>query len=85
MDSDMGFFSSLITMSVVKHMDKVVVDVLGDLLNDKEIPYHQKFTYPSGYEELVYSAEFTEDWFLDISDIRKRIVEIEQSYEESDK
>ena len=85
MDSDMGFFSSLITMSVVKHMDKVVVDVLGDLLNDKEIPYHQKFTYPSGYEELVYSAEFTEDWFLDISDIRNRIVEIEQSYEESDK
>ena len=85
MDSDMGFFSSLITMSVVKHMDKVVVDVLGDLLNDKEIPYHKKFTYPSGYEELVYSAEFTEDWFLDISDIRKRIVEIEQSYEESDK
>ena len=83
MDSDMSFFSSMITMSVVKHMDKVVVDVLGDLLNNREIPYHQKFTYPSGYEELVYSAEFTEDWFLDISDIRKRIVEIEQSYEES--
>ena len=83
MDSDMGFFSSMITMSVVKHMDKVVIDVIGDLLNNREIPYHQKFTYPSGYEELVYSAEFTEDWFLDISDIRKRIVEIEQSYEES--
>jgi hypothetical protein len=83
MDSDMGFFSSLITMSVVKHMDKAVIDVIGDLLNNKEIPYHQKFTYTSGYEELVYSAEFTEDWFLDISDIRKRIVEIEQSYEES--
>lgn len=83
MDDDMGFFSSMITMSVVKHMDKVVVDVLGDLLNNRELPYHQKFTYPSGYEELVYSAEFTEDWFLDISDIRKRIVEIEQSYEES--
>ena len=83
MDSDMGFFSSLITMSVVKHMDKVIFDVLGDLLNNKEIPYHQKFTWSSGYEELVYSTEFTEDWFLDISDIRKRIVEIEQSYEES--
>ncbi len=83
MDSDMGFFSSMITMSVVKLMDKVVVDVLGDLLNNREIPYHQGFTYSSGYEELVYSAEFTEDWFLDISDIRKRIVEIEQSYEES--
>ena len=83
MDVDMGLFSSMITMSVVKHMDKVVVDVLGDLLNDKEIPYHRKFTYSSGYEELVYSTEFTEDWFLDISDIRKRIVAIEQSYEES--
>lgn len=83
MDDDMGFFSSMITMSVVKHMDKVIVDVLDDLLNNNEIPYHQKFTYSSGYEELVYSAEFTEDWFLDISDIRKRIVEIEQSYEES--
>lgn len=83
MDDDMGLFSSMITMSVVKHMDKVVVDVLGDLLNDKEIPYHRKFTYSSGYEELVYSTEFTEDWFLDISDIRKRIVEIEQRYEEA--
>ena len=83
MDDDMGSFSSMITMSVVKHMDKVVIDVLGDLLNNKVIPYHQKFTWSSGYEELVYSTEFTEDWFLDISDIRKRIVEIEQSYEES--
>ena len=83
MDDDMGSFSSMITMSVVKHMDKVVIDVLGDLLNNRAIPYHQKFTWSSGYEELVYSTEFTEDWFLDISDIRKRIVEIEQSYEES--
>ena len=83
MDVDMGLFSSMITMSVVKHMDKVVVDVLGDLLNDKEIPYHRKFTYSSGYEELVYSTEFTEDWFLDISDIKNRIVEIEQLYEEA--
>ena len=83
MDDDMGFFSSMIAMSVVKHMDKVVIDVIGDLLNDRDIPYHQKFTYSSGYEELVYSTEFTEDWFLDISDIRKRIVEIEQGYEES--
>ena len=83
MDNDMGFFSSMITMSVVKHMDKVVIDVIEDLLEDREIPYHQKFTWSSGYEELIYSTEFTEDWFLDISDIRKRIVEIEQGYEES--
>ena len=83
MDDDMGLFSSMISMSVVKHMDRVVVDVLGDLLNNEDIPYHQKFTYLSGYEELVYSLEVTDDWFLDISDIRKRIVEIEQSYEES--
>ena len=83
MDDNMGFFSSMITMSVVKHMDKVVVDVLGDLLENREIPYHQNFTYSSGYEEMVYSEGITEDWFLDISDIRNRIIEIEQSYEES--
>lgn len=83
MDDDMGFFASLISMSVVKHMDRVVVDVLGDLLKNKDIPYHQSFTYSSGYEELVFSEGITEDWFLDISDIRKRIVEIEQRYEES--
>lgn len=81
-DDDMAFFSSMILMSVVKHMDRVVVDVIGDLLNNEDIPYHQKFTYSSGYEELVFSPGVTEDWFLDISDIRKRIVEIEQSYEE---
>ena len=64
-------------------MDKVIVDVLGDLLENKDIPYHQKFTYSSGYEELVFSEGITEDWFLDISDIRNRIVEIEQRYEEA--
>ena len=83
MDDDMGFFSSMITMSVVKHMDKMVVNVLGDLLENKEIPYHQKFTYSSGYEEMVFSDGMTEDFFLDISDIRNNIVEIEQGYEES--
>ena len=83
MDDDMGFFSSMISMSVVKHMDKVVVDVLGYLLENRDIPYHQKFTYSSGYEDMVYSEGVTEDWFLDISDIRNRIIEIEQSYEES--
>ncbi len=83
MDDDMGFFSSMITMSVVKHMDKAVVDVLGDLLKKKKIPYHQKFTYPSGYEEMVFSEGMSADFFLDISDIRNRIIEIEQSYEES--
>jgi hypothetical protein len=83
MDDNMGFFSSMITMSVVKHMDKVIIDMLGDLLNNRDIPYHQEFTYSSGYEEMVYSEGVTEDWFLDISDIRKRIIEIELNYEES--
>ena len=83
MDDNMGFFSSLITMSVVKHMDKVIIDVLGDLLENRDIPYHQKFTYSSGYEEMVFSEGMSADFFLDISDIRNRIIEIEQSYEES--
>lgn len=83
MDDDMGLFSSLISFSAVKHMDKVVVDVIGDLLANKDMPYHQKFTYSSGYEEMVFSDEVMEDWFLDISDIRDHITEIEQSYEES--
>ena len=83
MDDNMGFFSLMITMSVVKHMDRIVVDILGDLLARRNIPYHQTFTYSSGYEELVFSEGITSDRFLDISDIRNRIVEIEQSYEES--
>ena len=83
MDDDMGLFSFLINISVVKHMDRAVADVLKDLLMNKDIPYHQKFTYSSGYEELVYSEEVTEDLFLDISDIKNNIVEIEQRYEET--
>ena len=85
MDDDMSLFASFIFMSVVKHMDKVVMDVIGDLLKNRDIPYHQDFTYASGYEEMVFKPGVTEDWFLDISDIRNRIVEIEQSYEESNK
>ena len=85
MDDDMSLFASFIFMSVVKHMDKVVLDVIGDLLKNRDIPYHQDFTYASGYEEMVFKPGITEDWFLDISDIRNRIVEIEQSYEESNK
>lgn len=83
MDDDMSLFSSMISISVVKHMDKAVADVIGDLLKNRNIPYHQKFTYSSGYEELVYSKGVTEDWFLDISDIKNRILEIEQRYEEA--
>lgn len=83
MDDDMSLFSFLINISVVKHMDRAVVDVLGALLRNRHIPYHQKFTYSSGYEELVYSEEVTEDLFLDISDIKNNIVEIEQRYEET--
>ena len=83
MDDDMSLFSSLINLSVVKHMDRVVVAMLGDLLTNRHILYHQKFTYSSGYEELVYSEEVTDDWFLDISDIKNNIVEIELRYEET--
>ena len=83
MDDDMGLFSFLINISVVKHMDRAVADVLKDLLMNKDIPYHQKFTYSSGYEEMVFSEGVTEDLFLDISDIKNNIVEIEQRYEET--
>jgi basic membrane lipoprotein Med (substrate-binding protein (PBP1-ABC) superfamily) len=83
MDDDMSLFSNMIAMSVVKHMDKAVIKMIGDLLKNKDIPYHQDFTYSSGYEELVYMSGVTADLFLDISDIRNRIVEIEQRYEES--
>ena len=79
MDGDMSLFSAMISISVVKHMDKAVIDVIGDLLKNRNIPHHQDFTYSSGYEELVYPS----DLFLDISDIKKRIAEIEQRYEES--
>lgn len=84
MDDDMSLFSYLINISVVKHMDRAVADVLRALLMNRHIPYHQKFTYSSGYEELVYSEDITDDWFfVDISSIRNRIVEIEQRYEEA--
>ena len=83
MDDDMSLFSIFIGLSVVKHMDKVVIDVVGDLLNNVEIPYHQDFTYLSGYEELVYKSALIEEIYPDISEFRKRIVEIELRYEES--
>ena len=79
MDGDMSLFSAMISISVVKHMDTAIIDVIGDLLKNRNIPRHQDFTYSSGYEELVYPS----DLFLDISDIKKRIAEIEQRYEES--
>ena len=82
-DDDMGLFSSFISISVVKHMDWAVINLIGDLLNNKKIPYHQVFTYESGYEEMVFSKHVMEDWFLDISHIKNRIVEIEQRYEEA--
>ena len=83
MDDDMGMYSTFIGFSVVKHIDMAIIDVMGALLKNRNIPYHQDFTYASGYEELVFAPRMTADYFLDISDIEKRIVEIEQSYEES--
>ena len=83
MDNDMSIFSSFIPISVVKHMDKAIIKLIGDLLKNKEIPFHQDFTYSSGYEELVYDSDITDGFLLDISHIKKHIVEIEQRYEES--
>lgn len=83
MDNDMSLFSYMIPMSVVKHMDKAINDILIELLKNENIPYHQSFTYSSGYEELVYKHEYTAELFRDITEIRKHIVEIEERYEES--
>ena len=83
MDNDMSLFSYMLPMSVVKHMDKAITDILKDLLNNKTIPYHQSFTYSSGYEELVFENEQIAELYRDITDIRKHIVEIEKLYEES--
>ena len=85
MDDDMSLFSSFISFSVVKHIDRAIIDVVGNVLKNKALPYHQDFTYLSGYEEMIFSPWLTADDFLDISDIKKRIIEIEQSYEESNK
>lgn len=83
MDNDMSLFSYMIPMSVVKHMDKAINDILIELLKNENIPYHQSFTYSSGYEELVYKHEYTAELYRDITEIRKHIVEIEERYEES--
>ena len=83
MDDDMSLYSSLISFSVVKHIDRAIIDIVGNLLKNTTIPYHQDFTYTSGYEEMFFSSWFTANDFLDISDIKKRIIDIEQSYEES--
>lgn len=85
MDDDMSLFSSFLPFSVVKHMDRVVIDVLDGLLSGKDVPYHQEFMYESGYEELVLAPAHSLDHFLDISHISERIVEIEKEYEETDK
>lgn len=80
---DMSAQASMMLFSVGKHMDRAVGQVVGDLLKNRNIPYHQKFMYSSGYEELVFAPHASADWFLDISDIRNRITAIEQAYEEA--
>ncbi len=84
MDDDMSLFSAFITFSVVKHIDIAIIDILGDLLGGKDIPYHQEFTYESKYEEMVFAPMHTAEDFLDITHISDRIVEIEKNYEEYD-
>ena len=83
MDDDMSLFSAFVVMSVVKHIDRAVIDIVGDLLKNRDIPYHQDFTYRSGYEDIVFTPLLVADFVLGISDIRKRILEIEERYEEA--
>ena len=83
MDSDMSIFSTFIGMSVVKHIDRAINDILESLLQYKDIPYHQNFTYSSGYEELVRDHIYSEIDIPGYSDIMNDIVAIEQRYEES--
>lgn len=83
MDRDMSAYASMMFFSVAKHMDRAVADIIGALIKNWYVPFHQKFTYSSGYEELVFSTIVTESSFLDISEFKKRIIEIEQAYEEA--
>jgi hypothetical protein len=85
MDDDMSLFSFMISISVVKHIDRALIDIIGDMLKNRDIPYHQDFTYLSGYEDMIFAHGIADDHFLDISDIRRNIIEIEQKYEESNK
>lgn len=83
MDRDMSAFAHMMLFSVVKHMDRAVTDVIGALIKNREIPYHQNFTYLSGYEELVYAQKQVVNYLPNISELKKHIVEIEQAYEEA--
>ena len=83
MDSDMSLFSTFIGMSVVKHIDRAINDIIESLLKNRDIPYHQNFTYSSGYEELVCDEVYSEEYFPGFTDIKNNIIEIEQRYEES--
>ena len=83
MDDDMSLFSAFVVMSVVKHIDRAVIDIIGDLLKNRDVPYHQDFTYRSGYEDIVFTPLLAADFLLGISDIKRRILEIEERYEEA--
>ena len=76
---------SIMPFSIVKHTDKAINTILGSLFRNEYVPYHQNFTYSSGYEEFVFKPYLSPESNVGFSQIMDNIIEIEQKYEEANK
>ena len=85
MDDIESSVMSVMPFSIVKHTDKAINNILGSLFRNEYIPYHQNFTYSSGYEELVFKSYFTPESIAGFSQLKDNIIEIEKKYEEANK
>ena len=79
MDVDQSPYSTLITGSLVKHIDLVVCDYLKKWYDKADMPHHQVFGLESGYVDWVIPERYS---YLDaaVGPLRQEAIEKEKAY-----
>lgn len=80
MDVDQSGYSSRITCSVVKNIDRLIGHYLDLWLEDESIPRNEVYGLESGYIDIVVSPRYGETLQPVISSLRDRAVEEENRF-----
>lgn len=83
MDVDQSALSTQITLSVVKHIDRVIVDYLTRWLDGKELPRNQVYGMQSGYIDIVLSPHYMEACRPTFDKLKNIAIEKEQEHEKN--
>jgi basic membrane protein A len=81
MDVDQSAFSDKIIGSLVKHIDRLIVDYLNLWIDGGSFPKHTVYGLESGYEDWVVGADYGTTFGTFVEDNLQEAIQKEEDYE----